>query len=122
MKCLLPVILTIVFISCTNTTKLPEDIIPPNKMEGVLWDILQAERFSNLFLFKDSAKVDVTVEKFNLYESVFQIHKVSKDEFIKSYKYYLSRPDLAKAMFDSMTVKAERKKKESYEAAPIPVK
>lgn len=122
MKSFFAVIMVLLVTACTNTTKLPEGVIPQNKMEGVLWDILQAERFSSLFLFKDSANVDVTLEKFNLYESVFQIHKVSKDDFIKSYKYYLSRPDLAKVMFDSMTVKAERKKNESYKAAPIPVK
>lgn len=86
-------------------------------MEGVLWDILQAERFSTLFLIKDSASLNVELEKLKLYDQVFALHKVSKDDFIKSYKYYLSRPDMAKVIFDSIAAKAERKKNDRFKPA-----
>lgn len=120
MRYLLLVIAVIFVVACTNTTKIPEHVLPQQKMEGVLWDMIQAERFSTLFLFKDSAKIDLTVEKFNLYEKVFQIHNVSKDQFINSYRFYLSRPDLAKVMFDSISAKAERIKNDRYK--PVPTK
>lgn len=102
---------------CTDTSKIPKDVLPKNKMEKVLWDILQAERFSALFLIKDSASLNVEMEKLKLYDHVFALHKVSRDDFMKSYKYYLSRPDIAKVIFDSMSVKAERKKNDRFKPA-----
>ena len=89
-------------------------------MEVVLWDIIQAERFSALYLLKDSAKRNVQLEKFKLYDQVFSLHKVSKEDFIRSYKFYLGRPDLAKVIVDSMAAKAERQREASYK--PVSVK
>ena len=110
--------LMIFIFGCTNTTKIPKDILSKKKMEVVLWDVIRAERFSTFFLLKDSASRNIQSDKFKLYDQVFSVHKVSKDDFIKSYKYYLSRPDIAKEIFDSIAVKAERQKTESYKSGP----
>lgn len=104
---------------CTNTTKIPKDVLSKKKMEVLLWDVIRAERFSAIFLLKDSASKNVQLDKFKLYDQVFSVHKVSKDDFIKSYKYYLSHPDIAKEIFDSIAVKAERQKTESYKTVPV---
>ena len=119
MKAIFSVIVTIFLTGCTNTTKVPDDILPRKKMEVILWDMIQADRFNALFQIKDSASKNIELEKFKLYEQVFAIHKTSKDDFIKSYKYYLSRPDMAKVMFDSMTAKAERLKADNYRPVPL---
>ncbi len=119
MKVVSFIMMTFILFGCTNTTKVPDDILPKTKMELVLWDIIQAERFSSLYLLKDSAKRSVQLEKFKLYHQVFDLHKVSKDDFIKSYKYYLGRPDLAKVIADSMSAKAERQREASYKAVPV---
>ena len=119
MKLFVLVLTTIFFSGCTNTTKVPKDILPKKKMEVILWDMIQADRFNALFQVKDSASKNVQLEKFKLYEQVFAIHKTSKEDFIKSYKYYLSRPDMAKVMFDSMTAKAERMKADNYRPVPL---
>ncbi len=113
------ILMTSILFGCTNTTKVPNDILPKAKMEVVLWDIIQAERFSSLYVLKDSAKRNVHLEKFKLYHQVFALHKVSKDDFIKSYKYYLGRPDMAKVIVDSMAAKAERQREASYKAVPL---
>ena len=107
-------VLIVFFFSCTNTTKVPNNILSKKKMELVLWDVIQAERFSALYLLKDSTKRNVELEKFKLYDQVFSLHKISREKFVESYKYYLSRPDIAKVIFDSITVKAERQKEASY--------
>jgi len=104
---------------CTNNNKIPENILSSQKMERVLWDMIQADRFSALFLRKDSATKNVNLETLKLYEQVFQIHKVSRDNFVRSYKYYLSRPDLSKVIFDSISVKAERQKVNLYKTDSI---
>ena len=119
MKVLAPGLMIFFLIGCTNTTKVPGNVLSMNKMEVILWDMIQAERFNALFQIKDSASKNIALEKFKLYEQVFVIHKTSKDEFIKSYKYYLGRPDLSKVMFDSITAKAERLKAETYRPVPL---
>ena len=119
MRVILVSLMTVCLIGCTNTTKVPDDILPGKKMEVILWDMIQAERFNALFQIKDSASTNIVLEKFKLYEQVFAIHKTSRDEFIKSYKYYLGRPDMAKVIMDSMTAKAERLKADNYRAVPL---
>ena len=88
-------------------------------MQVVLWDIIQAERFSAMFLLRDSSTKNIQLEKFKLYDQIFSLHKVSQEDFIKSYKYYLSRPDLAKEVFDSISAKADRQREDSYKTPPV---
>jgi hypothetical protein len=101
-----------VLVSCTDKGKIPAGVLAKDKMEKVLWDMIQAERFRETFI-RDSSK-DLKSETFKLYAQVFKIHKVSKDEFIKSYKFYMSRPDIARDMFDSLATKANRRREELY--------
>ncbi|MGZ5255613.1 MAG: DUF4296 domain-containing protein [Flavitalea sp.] len=108
------VFLLLVFTSCTDKEKVPEDIIAPVKMEKVMWDMIQADRFAATFIIRDSAKVNVTDETFKMYDRVFQVHKISKDEFVRSFKFYLDRPDISKKMFDSLVSYGQKKKPEVY--------
>jgi len=102
-------------ISCTDKDKLPKGVLPKDKMETVLWDMLQAERYRATFL-KDSAKMKT--ETFKLYAEVFAIHQITKDQFIKSYKFYMSRPDIARDMFDSLSTRANRRREDMYKTKP----
>jgi hypothetical protein len=99
-------------ISCTDKDKIPAGVLPKDKMQKVLWDVIQAERFREAFI-RDSSK-DLKAETFKLYAQVFEIHKVTKDEFVKSYKFYMSRPDIARDMFDSLATQANRRREEMY--------
>jgi hypothetical protein len=104
---------------CTNQYKIPGDILPKNKMEKVLWDMILADRYSTLILAKDSTK-DIKHESFILYEQVFSVHKITRDEFIKSFKYYLDRPDISQVMLDSLATKANRRREEMYRTPTPP--
>ena len=106
------VILLLVFAACTNNNKIPDGIIPKRKMEDILWDMIRTDRFANQFLVQDSVKRKQ--KTFELYENVFHIHHISREDFLKSYKFYLGRPDITKVMFDSISVRAERKRSEVY--------
>ncbi|MGN6418818.1 MAG: DUF4296 domain-containing protein, partial [Pseudobacter sp.] len=57
-------------------------------------------------------------ETLKLYDQVFQVHKITREEFVKSYKFYLSRPDISKVMFDSIASRANRKREEQYNKPP----
>lgn len=103
-------------IGCTNKNKIPSDVLPREEMEKVLWDMIQADRFSTQFLLKDSATKNVKLETFKMYEKVFQLHKISRDEFVRSYKYYLQRPDITKVMFDSLALRSNRQRDTLYKS------
>jgi hypothetical protein len=104
-------------VSCTDKDKVPAGVLPKDKMEKVLWDMIQAERYRESFI-RDSSK-NLKTETFKLYAQVFEIHQVSKDEFIKSYKFYMSRPDIARIMFDSLATRANRRREELYKPKPL---
>lgn len=103
-------------VSCTDKDKIPAGVLPKDKMEKVLWDMIQAERYRESFI-RDSSTMKT--ETFKLYAQVFAIHQVSKDEFIKSYKFYMSRPDIARIMFDSLATRANRRREELYKPKPL---
>ena len=97
--------------ACSSPEKKPADLLDKEKMEKVLWDMVLADRFSSQYLLKDSLKMDVKSETFKLYEEVFAVNKVSRDQFISSYKYYLNHPRILKVMFDSISARGNRERK-----------
>lgn len=104
-----------VAVACTDHNKVPADIIGKEKMEKIMWDMVQADRFVNVFIMnlKDTLP-EKRKQAAVFYERVFQLHGISRDKFIKSYKYYLSRPDISKVMFDSISSRAEKRKAEAH--------
>lgn len=126
MKWLIPLALLFVFwTACSDSNTVPSGIIAKEKMEKVLWDIIQADQFSTNYLKKDSAKINVKFETMKLYDEVFLMHHVTREQFQKSYKFYLDHPDLTKVMFDSLSARASRERNEIYRRPikpPTPVK
>ncbi len=82
-------------------------VLSQEKMQTVLWDILQADAFTANFIKKDSSKKDAA-ENAALQKKIFELHKISREDFTASYDYYSSQPELMKALLDSMSAKAER--------------
>ena len=98
---------------CRGKNHVPSGVLPREKMESVLWDMIQADQYSS-FLTKDSAHVDLKLERLRLYEQVFLLHGVSRDQFRKSYDYYMAHPDLTEALFDSLQTRGTRLRSEEY--------
>ncbi|HVM88209.1 MAG TPA: DUF4296 domain-containing protein [Puia sp.] len=118
-KSLFILVLTGCFLSaCVHKDSLPKGIISKNEMQKILWDMIQADQFSKQFLSKDSTK-NINLETMKLYDEVFQVYHISKDDFKKSYQFYISRPDIFKVVLDSISAQASRRMKEVYEPAPI---
>jgi hypothetical protein len=107
--------------ACSNKDNAPSGVIPKEKMEAVLWDMIQAERYTSAYFAKDTTK-SIKLENLKLYSQVFEIHQVNKEEFIKSYKFYLSRPDISRVMFDSLATRANREREELSRPKPQPGK
>ena len=105
-------------VSCTDKDKIPKGVMGKVKMQKVLMDMIQAERFRDGFIVYDSSK-DQKAETFKLYAQVFELNKISKDEFIKSYKFYMSRPDIAREIFDSLSSQAAKLRENLNKPVPL---
>ena len=101
------IIALLLFFSCKQKTKVPDTILPVNKMEKVLMDMLLADEFYNQKQ-TDSATID-SFSRTNLYQAVFTLHKTNKEEFRKSLSFYESHPDVLKTVLDSLHNKANKK-------------
>jgi hypothetical protein len=112
-------VLLIIAAGCSDKNNVPSGILSQEKMAGVLWDMIQADQYSTLYLAKDSAKTNTKMETLRLYEEVFRLHQVSREEFRKSYQYYLDHPALNQVLFDSLEAKGIRLRTEGY-SRPAP--
>jgi hypothetical protein len=99
--------------SCSDKKSTPSGILSREEMQNVLWDMIQADQYS-AYLAKDSARVNLKMENLRLYEQVFQLHHLTREEFSKSYKYYMDHPDLTQPLFDSLLIMGNRLRTESY--------
>jgi hypothetical protein len=116
--------LLIMLTACSNRTGIPNGIIPPDSMQGIMKDVIVAEQFSNTSFFKDSTKNDKVKANQDLLATIFKMHHISKESFRESLLFYESRPDLNKKIFDSLAVYANRRRVELYAPKPLtkPVK
>jgi hypothetical protein len=101
------------FVGCSSD-RLPSGVYGQRQMEEILWDMMRVDRFSTQYLLKDSAKISVKGETLKLYQEVFRRHHTTKQEFDKSLTYYFNRPDLSRAIFDSIASRATREKESVF--------
>lgn len=96
-----------ILFSCSPQDQLPADILKPQKMESVMWDYFRADAYCAEILKGDSTRED-TLLNIQYQQSIFSQHKISKDDFYRSYRYYLSHPSLMNAVLDSMISKRNK--------------
>lgn len=83
------------FVAACSGTSVPDDVLPPEKMELVLYDVIRADEMVDFLKTTDSAWQPFS-RRTALYDTVFQLHGVKKDEFRRSLSFYQQRPDLLK--------------------------
>lgn len=93
-------------LSCSGR-QVPGDIIQPEKMQSILWDIARAQSLSDDVSQKDSAIKKGAAIKV-LSNEVFKLHHISESDFNKSYAWYSSHPDVLHEMLDTMTARNQR--------------
>lgn len=108
-------------VACSNSTTVPGDIIPSQKMGIIIWQLIQSDEYVNKQLYKDSLKKNST-EKMKIYQQVFDLNGTSLNEFKKSYQFYMAHPDITRVMFDSISARAGRQRADMYKSQPAVVK
>jgi|SRR6218665_667958 len=100
--------------ACSDKNKMPSDVLPQPKMQAVMWDLMRGADFLNNYVFFKGEPVDQTVESEKWNKKIFQMHKITKQQFDKSYAYYQQHPMLMKTMMDSIArIKVEQPVKPS---------
>jgi len=108
--CLLCV--TIMMAACANDSKMPKDVIPQQKMKEVLFDVLRAQEYASTKYGFDTLAVNKNMAV--MLQQVFEIHKISKENFYDSFQYYEAHPDKNKELFDSLTAYTAQKRQDIY--------
>ncbi len=113
MKYLFFIIITVVLFSCSNNN-LPKNILSQDKMEMILWEQMKADAFTKEFISKDSSK-NLVEENIKLQQKLFAQYKIDKENFYKSYQYYLKHDALMKDVLDSIVAKQTRMHQKEFE-------
>jgi hypothetical protein len=87
--------------ACSEGQNVPNNVLSPDKMRSVLYDVFRADELMGIYLPKDST-YKTPVKRAGMYQSVFNAHKISRDDFKRSMNYYESHPDLLKKILDSL--------------------
>jgi hypothetical protein len=97
--------------SCSGNG-MPSGIMPIDTMKYVMYDIIRAQELALMTNSKDTTAANQ--KTFDLYRQVFAIHKISKEDFLKSFHYYEANPDKIKTLYDSVSAFADRKRRDVY--------
>ncbi len=88
--------------ACSDKSKPPKEILPKDKMQAVLWDVMRTgEYLYNHVLYKDTA-MDKAAQSQLWYEKIYQLHNISASDFKKSYEWYKKHPQLMQEILDSI--------------------
>jgi Domain of unknown function (DUF4296) len=89
-------------VACSDTKKPPANIIGPEKFQKILADVILADALSVERSFKDTS-LKIKDANATYFLKIFELHGVTKNEFMRSYNFYLSRPDLLRVISDSVS-------------------
>ncbi|WP_410221277.1 DUF4296 domain-containing protein [Pedobacter sp.] len=99
---------------------IPKDIIQPDKMEKILYDIHVVDGYATTLANQDSAK-KVSAP---LYKGIYKKYAVDSALYNKSLSYYYKNPDLFNKMYERITetLKKEREKESERAAKKLTLK
>ncbi len=95
------------WLACSNREHIPRNVLSKEKMQDVLWDLMRADQFFADFLLINDTAVNRDSARIRLYRQVLAIHKISREEFKRSFDFYNARPALMKALMDSIAGRKE---------------
>lgn len=99
--------------SCSRSRSIPSDVLGKEEMGRVLFDIGMAEGHVEVYLYRDSSKNKDSLLRTEL-DRVLAIHGVDREEFLRSYRFYKSRPTLFKEVVDTLQARSQRDPQKMY--------
>jgi len=84
-----------------------------------MMDVITADQYASIYINKDNLRRDKVKANQDLLEDIFKIHHITRQDFQASLRFYESRPDLNKKIFDSLAAYANRHRPDLYRPRPI---
>ena len=84
-----------------------QSILSSDKMEKIVWELTQADVFTQDFIIKDSS-INLEKENLKIQLKIFSKNNTDRKSFYKSYDYYLKHEELLKPLLDSIVVRNGR--------------
>ncbi|MEO5501049.1 MAG: DUF4296 domain-containing protein [Ginsengibacter sp.] len=108
--------------SCSGKQKIPSDILPPEKMKNIIWDILQAQSMNNEITAHDSS-IDKQASLSLLTREALRLNQTDSVNYSKSYNWYVAHPGIMKIFLDTLYEQKQRHKElESPKVHPALIK
>ena len=95
--------------SCSGKQKIPSDILPPEKMKNIVWDILEAQSTTNEIAARDSS-IDKQASLNFLTKEAFRLNQTDSVNYSRSYIWYVAHPEIMKIFLDSLYEQKQRDK------------
>ena len=93
--------------SCSGKDEVPSEIIQPETMKSILWDVMSAQSYALVLQRRDSG-FNVIPETKALTQKVFTIHQITASDFNKSYHWYMAHPGVLTLILDSLYTQKQR--------------
>lgn len=100
-------------LGCGKKNAVPSDVLPVKQMETVLWDMMRADQFVTLYVLPKDTSLKKDAEHKKWHDKVLAIHKITEQQFQKSFHYYKEHPKLLQQLLDTISLSKR------YEPAPI---
>jgi hypothetical protein len=97
--------------ACGQADRVPGDVLPKEKMRDILLDMNFADVYGREQM--DTVRIADSVREQNVkkyYVQILQIHNVSREEFMHSYRYYEGHPDKLEEVYKAMQEVLQQKK------------
>ncbi len=91
----------LVLASCKSKDELPKDVLPEPAFRAVYWDLIRSGQYLNAFVINRDTSLAAS-ENFRFNQRIFELHKITRQQFETSYKYYREHPVLMKRVLDSL--------------------
>lgn len=98
-KIFLILLLAFLFSCKEKTVVIPDSVLSKDTMANVLMDIQLEEAIISKLGINDSLPKDSILKGFAL---IFQKHKISQEQFAKSFDYYKENPEMLEEIYDKV--------------------
>lgn len=96
-------LITAGLVACSDKDKVPAGVLPPAKMDSVMWDMLRAGEFINGYVVAVDTGAARGSRSLAVYEEVLKIHKINRQQFDESLAWYQAHPDQMKQLLDTLS-------------------
>lgn len=76
-------------------------------MQSVIWKLIQADVYTTEFLSKDSG-LNASTSNLQIQKGIFEKEKITKNQFQKSYDYYVAHPAMMRDILDTVLKRNSR--------------